>query len=113
MEERRRTKRTSMPSKLMIKRMEEGGSVEVEIEIIDVSKSGLGFICKEPLQIGEAYEAFLTIWTKEVIHTVLQIVRADLREEDFGYGAVFVGMSPTDASRIEVYQTINDSEDFV
>ena len=108
MEERRKSKRTSMPSKLMIKKVG-GGSSEVTIDIIDVSKSGIGFTCSEPLQIGEVYEAYLTIWTKEVIHTLLQIVRIDLQTDDFGYGAVFMGMSATEASRIEVYQTVSDS----
>jgi hypothetical protein len=30
--------------------------------------------------------------------------------DDFKYGAVFIGMSESDAARIRVYQTINDDE---
>jgi len=109
MEERRKNKRTELPTNVIIKKMV-GNSKEVEIEVIDLSKSGLGFVCKEKLEIGEVYESFLTIWTKEVIHAFLQIVRIEMQEgmESYLYGASFVGLPELDASRIGVYQTIND-----
>lgn len=108
MEERRKSKRTSMPSKLIMKRLDEKGQNEVAIDIVDVSKSGVGFVCKEPLAIGAVYESFLTIWTQEVLHAFLQIVRIELKEKEFFYGAVFIGMPEIDASRIEVYQSFNE-----
>ncbi len=108
MDERRKNKRTSMPSKLVIKRLGDGEDYQVSIEITDVSKSGIGFECKEQLQVGEVYEALLTIWTKEVIHAILRIVRVEMREKRYSYGAVFVGMPDTESARIEVYQTIED-----
>ena len=84
------------------------GRTEGQINIVDVSKKGIGFECAEPLQIGEVYEAYLTIWTKEVIHAFLQIVRIELRPGGYGYGAIFIGMPEMDSARIEVYQTVND-----
>ena len=100
-----------MPSTLVIKRMDGQNHQEVSIKIIDVSKSGLGFICSEALQIGEVYESFLTIWTKEVIHAFLKIARIELQGDDFFYGALFIGMPEMDSSRIGVYQTFHDSEE--
>ncbi len=108
MDDRRKAKRTGMASRLLIKRLDGDQNNEVAINITDVSKSGIGFECTEPLTIGEIYESFLTIWTKEVLHTFLQIVRSDLNQGVYSYGAIFIGMSETDSSRIEVYQTIND-----
>ena len=105
--DRRKDRRTDMESKLVIKRLDDAGGHEVTIQIIDVSKNGVGFECNEPLQIGEVYEAYLTIWTKEVIHAFLQIVRIDLKDGGYGYGAIFIGMPEMDAARIEVYQTVN------
>ncbi|MCI8693083.1 MAG: PilZ domain-containing protein [Lachnospiraceae bacterium] len=112
-QERRKTKRTDMESKLVIKRLDgnSGNSgKEATIHIADVSKTGIGFDCDEPLQIGEVYEAYLTIWTKEVIHAFLQIVRIELKEGGYGYGAIFIGMPEMDSARIEVYQTVNDQQ---
>ena len=109
MEERRRGKRTTMDSTLIIKRLDgnDEWSQEVKIDITDVSKSGVGFICDQPLMIGAVYESYLTIWTKEVLHAFLRICRIELLELGFCYGASFVGMPEMDVKRIETYQTIN------
>lgn len=109
-QERRKNKRTDLESKLVIKRLDGNSGNEVTIQIVDVSKNGIGFDCSEALQIGEVYEAYLTIWTKEVIHAFLQIVRIELKAGVYGYGAIFIGMPEMDSARIEVYQTVNESQ---
>jgi len=108
MQERRKSKRSPLDSTIIIKRLDGSGSDEVTIDINDVSKGGVGFGCKEILQIGAIYESYLTIWTKEVLHAFLQIVRIEMKENGYVYGASFVGLPEMDASRIEVYQTINE-----
>lgn len=107
-EERRRDARTELSSKLILKRLDDSSDEhrEVDIEIVDVSKSGIGFICTEELGIGEVYEADLVIWTQERLHTVLQIVRAKKTEDAYVYGASYMAISETDIYRIEVYQTV-------
>ena len=107
--ERRKSKRMQMDSKLVIKRLDGGKSEEVSIEISDVSKTGVGFVCNTPLLIGTVYESFLTIWTKEVLHAFLQIVRIELKGDTYYYGASFVGMPEMDAARIETYQTLTEN----
>ncbi len=110
MEERRRSKRTELHSVLVIKRLGSQDEQEVTIEVNDISKTGVGFVCEEPLAIGNVYESYLTIWTKEVLHAFLRIVRIEMIDGEFHYGAVFIGMPEMDAARIEVYQTINDED---
>ena len=51
MDERRKNKRTSMTSKIMMRRLDDNSSREATINILDVSKSGIGFECGEQLQI--------------------------------------------------------------
>lgn len=110
MEERRKNRRIELASKLLIKRMDhEGEPREVDIEVIDASKTGVGFICSAKLEIGAVYESYLTIWTKEVLHVFLEIIRVvdkgnGMRE----YGSIFIGMSEQDASRIAAYDTIDN-----
>lgn len=106
MEERRRANRRKLVSELVVKRLDNNEEEEVEIEIVDVSKSGIGFLCEQLLGIGSVYEGFLRIWTQEVIHAFLEIVRIEKKEEGFHYGAIFIGMPASDASRIEVYDTV-------
>ena len=105
MEERRRNRRTKLSSSIVMKRLDNGREEEV-----DISKAGVGFTCREPLMIGAIYEAYLTIWTKEVLHAVVEIVRIEKKENTISYGAVFVGMPEMDAFRIEAYQTVEDGQ---
>lgn len=109
MEERRKSKRTQLQSKIVVKRLDGGTQEELDIDIVDVSKSGIGFLCNTPLTIGAVYEAYLTIWTKEVLHAILEIVRIEKKENTISYGAIFVGMPELDAARIEVYQTVEEN----
>ncbi len=110
MTERRQSKRTELDSKLIIKRLDGQEEKETQIDIVDVSKSGIGFFCKEILGIGNVYEAYLKIWTQEVIHAFLQIVRIELEEDGYSYGAIFIGMPEMDATRIDVYQKFNEND---
>lgn len=106
MEERRRNTRSPLEARLMIKRLDGEELDEVDIEVTDLSKTGVGFTCGKALTIGAVYEAFLTIWTKEVLHAFVEIARIEKEADVFNYGGIFVGMSEMDAARIEVYQTV-------
>ncbi|MCQ2080223.1 MAG: PilZ domain-containing protein [Lachnospiraceae bacterium] len=106
MEERRKNVRMEMPSTLTVKRLDGKSSEEVDIEVIDVSKTGVGFSCSAALEIGAVYEANLRIWTQEVLHAFIEIVRIEKKGTLFEYGAIFIGMPEMDSARIEVYQTV-------
>ncbi|MBO7334049.1 MAG: PilZ domain-containing protein [Lachnospiraceae bacterium] len=108
MEEKRKHKRTELLSKLVLKRLDGSGVEEVGIEVSDVSKTGVGFTADKALSIGAVYEAYLTIWTKEVLHAFLEIIRIEKVGDKFNYGSIFIGMPEMDAARIEVYQTVED-----
>ena len=108
MNERRKTKRMELASRLIIKQLDGTGEKEVAIQVEDVSKTGIGFTSIEPLSIGTVYEGYLTIWTKEVLHAFIEIVRIEKKDDIFEYGAIFIGMPEMEAARIEVYQTVND-----
>ncbi len=108
MEERRKNLRMEMPSTLSVKRLDGGKVEEVEIEVIDVSKTGVGFRCNTALEIGAVYQASLRIWTQEVLHAFLEIVRIEKKGLSFEYGAIFIGMPEMDSARIETYQTVTE-----
>lgn len=112
MEERRKNRRIELSAKLLVKRLDaDHPPREVNIDVSDVSKTGVGFACSEPLEIGAVYEVFLTLWTKEVLHCFLQIVRIEMKgENQYSYGAIFIGMSEAEASRIETYSTIENMD---
>jgi len=107
MEERRKSRRMDLEARLIVKRLDSDEKREVIINVSDVSRTGVGFSCSDELELQAVYECRLTIWTKEVIHAFLQIVRANMGEV-FHYGAVFIGMSEQDASRISVYEKFSE-----
>ena len=108
MEERRKNKRIELQSTLSVKRLDGTQMSDVDIEIIDVSKTGVGFSCNVALEIGAVYESNLRIWTQEVLHAFLEIVRIEKQGNTYIYGAIFIGMPEMDASRIETYETVKD-----
>ena len=112
MDERRKNKRTNMPSKLVIKRLDGDDDRQVSVVITDVSKGGIGFECTERLQVGEVYEAFLKIWTKEVIHAFIEIVRIEKIPDTYDYGGLFIGMPEIDLQRIDVYNVVSEAEKY-
>lgn len=113
MQEKRDGRRMSLTAQLRIENMNDasGGAEEIKIDVLDVSKTGVGFICNTPLSIGAVYKTDLKLWTDEVIHAFLKIVRIEQTEdEQYICGTIFIGLSELDAKRIEVYDLVNHTE---
>ena len=110
MEDRRKSKRLDLSGEILIKEL--GGSevTNCEIHITDCSSTGLGFTTDQQLTIGNNYEAKITIWTKEVLHVIIQIVRAAKVEDKFRYGGLFIGMPDDVRKRIDVYETVEEEK---
>lgn len=108
MDERRRRKRTELDAQLKIKRTDGSSIEEVEIDVVDVSLTGIGFMCKDELELGVIYEGILTIWTKDKIKVFLDIVRRHEKDGEINYGAYFVGMPDLYKRKIAIYQTVED-----
>ncbi|MCL2717971.1 MAG: PilZ domain-containing protein [Lachnospiraceae bacterium] len=106
MQERRKGTRTGLGTSVVINRIDELDNEEVKIDIIDLSKSGIGFTSEKALQIGAVYESYLKIWTQERIHAYLQITRIEQKDDLIEYGAFFVGMPEMDSARIANYSII-------
>lgn len=111
MEEKRRNKRLELGVDIQLERLDEAGVTTlkyVHVDVLDISKSGIGFKCQKKLDIGSYYDTKVQIWTKEVIDSVIEIVRCDAQADGYRYGAVFIGMPDTDALKIDIYQMFND-----
>jgi hypothetical protein len=109
MDERRKSKRTDLKSKLIAKRLDSNEQREVGVDVLNVSKTGIGFESDDLLEMGAVYEAYLTIWTSEVIHAFIEIVRIEKIEDGYNYGGLFIGMPELDLQRIDVYNIVSDA----
>ena len=114
MEEKRGSRRMDLSARLLIKNIN-GDSTkeeEVEIDVLDVSTTGVGFRCSVPLTIGAVYDTFLKLWTDEVIHAFLKVVRIEqTQEEKYICGTIFIGLPEMNARRIEVYDMLSHIDD--
>lgn len=108
MEEKRKAKRIPLEGNLAINRVDSGKSEIVPIQILDVSKSGMGFECARNLEMGAVYEIDLVLWTKEKISTFINIIRCDARDNKNIYGATFVGLTEAESCKIEIYDMFNN-----
>jgi hypothetical protein len=103
--ERRKGTRLLLDTNLVVRRVDKVGG-DVPIEVIDLSKSGVGFTSPYELEKGVVYECDLKIWTQEVIHAFLQIARAKQDKGIYEYGGYFIGMPEMDSARIDVYHLV-------
>lgn len=110
MEEKRKSLRIDLQAELLVKRLDQEEEKKVSVNLYNISKEGVGFNCKEKLEIGAVYECVLILWTKEEIHTCIKIVRSHEEAGEWNYGGILIGMSETDARRIEIYQTVISNE---
>lgn len=111
MEERRRSKRLELDVSVQLERLDSDGVTTlkfVHVNVVDISKTGMGFTSSQKLDAGTYYDVKLQIWTKEVIDAVIEIVRLEEIDDGYRYGAVFIGMTETDALKIEIYQLFNE-----
>ena len=111
MEEKRRNKRLELDVSVQLERLDEDGVTTlryVHVDVTDISRSGVGFSANQKLDIGTYYDTKIQIWTKEIVDAVIEIVRREDLEGGYHYGASFIGMSDTDALKIDIYQIFND-----
>ena len=108
MDEKRNSRRLDLDVTVELERIDDHQGVTtlklVHVDITDLSKSGIGFVAKAPLDLGSYYNTKLQIWTKETIEAVIEIVRREETEEGYHYGAKFIGMIESDALKIDIYQ---------
>lgn len=111
MEEKRRHKRLDLDVSLQLERLDEEGLTTLKyahVKVTDISRSGIGFSATRELAKGTYYDTKIQIWTKEVIDAVIEIVRCEKEGDIYHYGGVFIGMTDTDALKIDIYQIFNN-----
>jgi len=106
MEEKRRAKRMDLQATLLLKKVgQPKSSGVVSIDVLDLSQTGIGFLCDYDLDMGATYESDIIIWTGDIIHAFIEIVRKKEEKGGAVYGGIFIGMPEKDWCRIRVYET--------
>ena len=108
MDEKRKAKRLDLNVDIELSRIDSDDGVTTvrmaHVDVVDLSRNGIGFYTKQQLAVGSFYNTKIQIWTKDIIEAIIKIVRCKEDEDGYHYGASFVGMIDKDALKIDVYQ---------
>ena len=101
MKEKRREERMKVDLMLNVSSLFKQNNIEIAnvnspIEVLNVSKSGIGFISKSILPLNFYFNAALQLGHDNgILYCVVRIVRCEpLYKEEYSYGCEFVGLAP-------------------
>jgi hypothetical protein len=77
-------------------------NINESIEVIDISKSGVGFFCKDNLPINYYFDAKIQLPNKHFL-SVIKIIRTDEVENGFRIGCEFVGLGDILSKSVDEY----------
>ena len=112
MQEKRRSRRFVLEANIEMERVDGAKNRLVPINIIDVSGTGIGFSCKEILEMNSVYKLKLKIWTGDTVDALVLIIRFDnSRDDAYIYGANFIGMPGNDTSKFKIHELFENAKD--
>jgi hypothetical protein len=113
MEERRKYKR--LPIKLIIdidklfrQDNEIISDINESIEVVDISKRGIGFLCKDELPLDYYFNAKIQFDEVRFFYCVIKIIRKEKLEEGYHFGCEFVGLAEFLSKKVDEYELILD-----
>ena len=110
MEEKRKAKRMVLNAHVIIKRLDGNRHERIPVDVLNLSKTGIGFQCAQKLELNSMYEAELVLWTKETISCFINITRAADKGDVMVYGATFIGMTEHDSCKIDIYDMFTEAD---
>ena len=98
MDEKRKSKRAPFNSKISIESFYKSGEKDTikftsEITIINISKTGIGFITEIELPLNHFFNSKIEIDEERTIFCVLKVVREKKINKGYQVGAEFVGLA--------------------
>ena len=108
MEEKRKSKRAPFNSRLSIESFYKSGEKETfklntDITIINISKTGIGFITEAELPLNHFFNSKIDIDSERTIFCVLKTVRIQKLNKGYQVGAEFVGLADIVGDYINEY----------
>ena len=111
MQEKRRSKRYPIQLQLVVSklfRQDAAETVEVNepIQVVDISKLGIGFVTSNDLPLNYYFNAKLELGSPEnSLYCVVQIIRKQAKEDGtISYGCEFVGLAPVLGTIFDEYE---------
>lgn len=109
MDELRRYKRIPIKLSLEVKQLfkqdyEVVPGIDAEIQVTDISRNGIGFLCSSKLPVGYYFNSRIQLGEGDFFYAVIHIIRCSvLNEKEYSYGTEFVGLAPFLANKVDEY----------
>lgn len=108
MEERRKSQRFPLKLELMISSLfkqdyEQIPDINENIEVKDISKSGMGFTCKHDLPMNYYFDAKIQLSDDKFFCAVLKIVRVEKLDNCYFVGCEFIGLADLLSMKVDSY----------
>lgn len=108
--ERRRYKRLPIDLKLEVNKLYKQDNmilegINADIEVFDISKTGIGFLSKAELPIDYYFDCTIGLGEDDFFRAVIKIVRVVKMDDEYTrYGAEFVGLAQFLAVKVDNYE---------
>lgn len=109
MDERRKNKRLPIKLELAIDKLfkqdnEVITNMSEEIFVTDISKTGIGFYCKDELPLNYYFNAKIEFDDERFFYCVIKIIRIVPHEEGYIFGCEFVGLADFLSHKVDEYE---------
>ena len=112
--ERRKTNRLPIDVRISLKAVEIGsqkGINDLSVDVVNISRGGIAFLSTAKLAMNTYFDTTITLWTKEKIDTVIEIVRMeDAGDDGTLYGCRFIGLQSSEQLKIQIYEMVSEIE---
>jgi len=108
MEERRKYNRFPLKLELTISTLfkqdyELVPNINESIQVKNISKSGIGFLCSNELPVNYYFDAKIQLTPDKHFYAVLKILRVDKVDEGYFVGCEFIGLADILSMRVDLY----------
>lgn len=113
--ERRRNKRLPIQLVLDIDKLfkqdnEVITDLNESIEVVNVSKTGIAFVCADDLPLDYYFNAKIQFDDERFFYCVIKIIRKENHEGQFLFGCEFVGLAEFLSNKVDEYEAIISEE---
>ncbi|WP_205839255.1 PilZ domain-containing protein [Velocimicrobium porci] len=78
--------------------------INVDLEVVDISKAGIGFRTQKELPVDYYFDGRIELVDNDFFYAVVKIIRRQkLEDQNYIYGAKFVGLAPFLADKVDIY----------
>ncbi|TCT13807.1 PilZ domain-containing protein [Natranaerovirga pectinivora] len=109
MEEKRRSKRIPVKIQLEINTLFKQNyicleNINTEIEVVDISRTGLAFLTNYELPLDYYFNAKIELANKDFFYAVIKIIRKEKQGDYIKFGCEFIGLAEFLANKIVMYE---------